>query len=65
MENDIITVEKVFNASVDVVWKALTDKDEMHKWYFNVDNFKPEKGFEFSFAGQGRKGEKYIHLCKN
>ncbi len=27
-------------------------------------NFRPEPGFEFSFAGQGHKGEKYIHLCK-
>ena len=64
MSNNVITVEKIYNAPVEKVWKALTDKDEMREWYFNVDDFKPEKGFEFSFAGQGRKGEEYIHLCK-
>lgn len=64
MSNNIVTVEKLYNAPVEKVWNALTDKDEMHEWYFNVDDFKPEKGFEFSFAGQGRKGEEYIHVCK-
>ena len=63
MSNDV-TVEKLYNAPVEKVWNALTDKDEMREWYFNVDDFKPEKGFEFSFAGQGRKGEEYIHLCR-
>ena len=64
MGNGIVTVEKVYNAPVEQVWSALTDKDEMRKWYFNVSDFKPEKGFEFSFAGQGSKGEEYVHLCK-
>ncbi|SFQ37581.1 SRPBCC family protein [Parafilimonas terrae] len=64
MGNGIVTVEKLYNAPVEQVWNALTDKDEMRKWYFNVSDFKPEKGFEFSFAGQGSKGEEYVHICK-
>ena len=64
MNNSPIVVEKVFDAPVKKVWKAITDKEQMREWYFNVDDFKPEKDFEFSFAGQGRKGEEYIHLCK-
>ncbi len=62
--NNNVTVEKVYDAPVEKVWNALTDKDQMREWYFNVYDFKPEKGFEFSFAGQGSKGEEYIHLCK-
>lgn len=62
--NNNVTVEKLYNTPVEKVWNALTDKSEMREWYFNVSDFKPEKGFEFSFAGQGTKGEEYIHLCK-
>lgn len=36
----------------------------MQQWYFSLDEFKPVVGFEFTFAGQGHKGEKYIHLCR-
>lgn len=64
MGNGIVTVEKLYNAPVEQVWNALTDKEEMRKWYFNVSDFKPEKGFEFSFEGQGSKGEEYVHTCK-
>jgi len=59
-----IVVEKTVNASADRVWKAITDKEQMKQWYFDLSEFKPEVGFEFSFPGQGHKGEKYIHLCK-
>lgn len=59
-----ITVERTFNASPERIWNALTDKDQMKQWYFTLSDFKPEVGFEFSFPGQGRKGENYIHRCK-
>lgn len=36
----------------------------MRHWYFDLKEFKPVIGFEFSFYGEGRKGEKYLHLCK-
>jgi uncharacterized protein YndB with AHSA1/START domain len=48
---------------VEKVWKALTDKDQMKQWYFDLNEFKPEVGFEFSFAGKGHKGQEYLHLC--
>lgn len=57
-------IERTVNAPVTAVWKAITDKNEMKKWYFDLDKFKPEVNFEFSFPGQGSKGEQYIHLCK-
>ncbi|MFC4871051.1 SRPBCC domain-containing protein [Negadavirga shengliensis] len=58
-----VVVEKTVNAPVDKVWEALTDKEQMKQWYFEVDDFKPEKGFRFKFAGQGLKGQQYIHRC--
>ena len=59
-----IVFEKEYNAPVAVVWKAITDKDQMKEWYFDLAEFKPEVGFEFQFYGQGREGEKYLHLCQ-
>ena len=64
MEQAPFTIERTFNAPAAKIWKALTDKTEMKKWYFDVSDFKPEVGFEFRFAGKGHKGEEYLHLCK-
>ncbi len=58
-----IIIEKVYNVPVERVWNALTNKEEMRKWYFNVSDFKPEPGFEFQFSGQS-DGQEYVHLCK-
>lgn len=63
METPIV-VEKIYNASIDRVWKAITDKNEMKQWYFDMPDFKPEVEFEFQFYGQGKTGEKFLHLCK-
>ena len=62
--NAPFVIERTLNAPVEKVWKALTDKDEMKKWYFDLDAFKAEKGFNFQFTGQGHKGEQYLHLCE-
>jgi uncharacterized protein YndB with AHSA1/START domain len=59
-----IVIEKIYNAPVERVWAAITDKNEMKNWYFDLDEFKPEVGFEFQFFGTGHEGEKYLHLCK-
>lgn len=57
-------IERTFNAPVDIVWQAISDKGQMKQWYFDLKEFKAEPGFEFSFAGTGTTGEQYIHLCK-
>jgi len=58
------TIERIYNAPVSRVWQAITDKDKMKEWYFDLSGFKPEKGFEFQFTAQGTEGTKYVHLCK-
>ena len=58
------TIERTYNAPIEKVWSAITDKDQMKKWYFDLPSFKPVVGFEFRFYGQGHKGEQYLHLCK-
>lgn len=59
-----IIVEKVIQSSPEKVWQALTDKNHMKEWYFDLEEFKAEPGFEFRFSGEGNTGQKYIHICR-
>jgi uncharacterized protein YndB with AHSA1/START domain len=58
-----VIVERSFSAPIARVWKALTDVEEMRRWYFDLKEFKPEVGFEFAFTVE-HEGVKYHHLCK-
>ncbi len=64
MQQEPFVIEKTFNAPVEMVWKAISDKDEMKKWYFDLAEFKPEVGFEFRFSGGPSPEKMYLHLCK-
>ena len=55
--------EVILDAPVSRVWQALTNKDELKQWCFEMNAFKPEVGFEFQFFGE-KDGHKYLHLCK-
>ena len=63
MKAEPIIIDRTYNAPPERVWKALTDRDQMKAWYFDISEFKPEVGFEFRFTG-GTEEKKYIHLCK-
>ncbi|MES2565611.1 MAG: SRPBCC domain-containing protein [Bacteroidota bacterium] len=63
MTNSPFIIERTYNAPVSLVWKAITDKEEMKKWYFDFSAFKPQVGFEFEFVG-GTEEKSYLHLCK-
>jgi uncharacterized protein YndB with AHSA1/START domain len=63
MNSDPIVVETVVNAPASVVWQALTNKDKMKNWYFDLKEFRPEIGFVFQFYG-GVEERQYLHLCK-
>ncbi|HXD91893.1 MAG TPA: SRPBCC domain-containing protein [Bacteroidia bacterium] len=65
MSHKPFTIERTFNAPIALVWKALTNKEDMKQWYFDLKEFKPEKGFKFQFVGTGKDGTKhYVHLCE-
>jgi uncharacterized protein YndB with AHSA1/START domain len=57
-------IERTYNAPSEKVWKAITDKTEMKKWYFDLKEFKPVVGFEFSFVGGKPDGKQYVHNCR-
>ncbi len=63
MKTEPFIIERTFNAPVSKVWKAITNRDDMKQWYFDLVEFKPEVDFEFTFTG-GKDGKEYKHLCK-
>jgi len=64
MKTEPFVIERTLNAPVQRVWEAITDKQKMKQWYFDLSDFRPEIGFEFSFPGKGNEGQDYLHLCK-
>ena len=63
MTTEPFVIEKSYNAPIETVWQAITDRDKMEQWYFKLDAFKPEVGFEFRFSG-GSEEKSYLHICK-
>lgn len=64
MEKQTIVLERLFDAPVSKVWKAITDKNEMKNWYFDFAEFKSEIGFKFQFTGGPSAEKQYLHLCE-
>jgi uncharacterized protein YndB with AHSA1/START domain len=59
-----IIVEQSFNSSIESVWKAITDIEQMRQWYFNnIPEFKPEAGFETQFNVQSEE-RNFLHKWK-
>lgn len=45
-----IVVEQNFDFSIERIWSALTDVEEMRQWFFdNIPEFKPVVGFKTEF----------------
>ena len=63
MKQEPFVIERSFNAPIEKVWKAITDRDQMKQWYFDIAGFKPEVGYEFEFEG-GDENKRYRHMCK-
>ncbi|MBC3845410.1 SRPBCC domain-containing protein [Winogradskyella echinorum] len=46
--NKTITKEKVFNHSIDQIWNAITNAEEISAWFLKAD-FKAEVGYKYVF----------------
>ena len=59
-----IVVEQTFNATIDTVWKAITQVDLMRQWYFdNIPSFRSEVGFETQFNVHS-EGRDFLHMWR-
>lgn len=64
MNADRIVAEQTFNAPVAVVWKAITDPEQMRQWFFEpMADFEPETGFETQFNVRCEDRD-FLHLWK-
>lgn len=52
-----IVLKETYNANPDQVWKAITDREEMKDWYFDIPDFELEEGAVFNFFEPGDKRE--------
>lgn len=59
MKTSIIVTKKI-TAPIEKVWRALTDKNEMQLWYFDIPDFEAEVGKSFDFYEPGEE-KKYLH----
>jgi uncharacterized protein YndB with AHSA1/START domain len=58
------TIERTYDAPADLVWKAITQKELMKQWYFDLKEFKAEPGFVFEFTGGPAPDRQYLHHCE-
>lgn len=59
-----VVVEQTFRTSIDTVWRAITEIDQMRQWYFeNIPAFKAEPGFETQFNVHC-EGRDFLHMWK-
>lgn len=58
-----LVVERTLDAPVALVWKALTDKEDIKQWSFDLREFSPVVGFEFQFDVE-HEGFRYSHRCR-
>lgn len=57
-------IERILKAPIDVVWQAISDKNQMKQWYFDLAAFSAVVGFEFEFYGGPEDGVQYHHVCQ-
>jgi len=59
-----IVMERTYDAPVSVVWRAITQIDQMKQWYMPaLQSFKPEVGFETRFD-IAHEGKTFAHLWR-
>jgi len=57
-------MERIFDADRENLWRAITEKELMKLWYFDLEEFKAEVGFKFQFTGCTEDKTEYTHLCE-
>ncbi|MBI4861730.1 MAG: SRPBCC domain-containing protein [Candidatus Riflebacteria bacterium] len=59
-----IVVSQIFDVSIERVWQAVTDRDQMIKWCFaEIPSFKPVVGFHTRFTVKGGDRD-FVHVWK-
>jgi uncharacterized protein YndB with AHSA1/START domain len=58
-------IEKIYNAPVNLLWQAITDRTMMKEWYFNfAEDFKLETGAIFEWTAGDTEDNQWLHRGK-
>lgn len=61
-EQESLIIERIYDAPVEKVWKALTEIEQMKQWYFPMlKNFEPKVGFKTEFIVHHNNND-YPHI---
>ena len=64
LDPDKVILERSFNAPIEVVWRAITEPEEMKQWFFSsIKTFKPVVGFEVQ-VDSGCEGKTKAHVWR-
>ncbi len=59
------TLEKIYHAPIELVWKAITDRAHIKQWSFDFpEGFKLEVGSQFDWYGGPPDGKQWLHRGK-
>lgn len=64
MNRDYLVLERLLPASIERVWKSISEPEELKYWFFNLEEFRPEVGFRFSFTAGHKEETQYLHICE-
>lgn len=59
-----LVIKKIFYRPMAQVWKAISHHHDMQQWYFEMEDFIPEVGFQFQFNAYVDRDNEYTHLCE-
>lgn len=62
-KNAPLVIERTFDAPAARVWQAITDTNDMRRWYFDIKEFRPEPGFAFRAEAE-HEGVRWMHLFR-
>ena len=63
MSQQPLVIEQEYQAPIALVWKCISDKELLKKWYFDIPDFTLELGAIFHFEG-GKDDRRYVHECE-
>lgn len=57
---DKLVKEQTYNHPIDKVWKAITEKEQISKWFIHSD-FEAKEGYDYTFTATEEHGSTQIH----
>lgn len=58
-----LVMERTYDAPIALVWRAITTREDIARWFFDYKGFKLQTGAEFEFTVE-HNDMTYRHLCK-